>query len=66
MADNCVICEINPSHGNDFIDRFGFKLGLDKNTVELAIKISNNTTKLDIGTDHQPTSIAAASILLVL
>jgi transcription initiation factor TFIIIB Brf1 subunit/transcription initiation factor TFIIB len=65
-ANKHVIFNIKPSHGEDFIDRFGKKLKLSKEILELAIKISINTYKLDIATDHQPLSIAAASILLAV
>jgi len=64
MKDNFIIFDIKPSHGSDFIDRFGSKIKLPKETLELAKTISNNSTKLDIASDHQSTSIAAASILL--
>lgn len=64
MQNNQVLYDIKPSHGTDFINRVGGKLNLDKQILELANIISNNTTKLDIATNHQPTSIAAASIVL--
>lgn len=63
MKDNFIVFDIKPSHGTDFIERFGSKLKLSKESVELAKTIAHNTTKLDIASDHQATSIAAASIL---
>jgi transcription initiation factor TFIIIB Brf1 subunit/transcription initiation factor TFIIB len=66
MKDNFIIFDIKPSHGSDFIDRFGSKIKLAKETLQLAKTISNNATKLDIASDHQSTSIAAASILLAV
>ena len=64
MKDNFIIFDIKPSHGTDFIERFGSKLKLSKETIQLAKTISENTTRIDIASDHQATSIAAASILL--
>jgi transcription initiation factor TFIIB len=64
MKDNFIVFDIKPSHGTDFIERFGSKIKLTKDTIQLAKQISENTTKLDIASDHQATSVAAASILL--
>ena len=64
MKDNYIVFDIKPFHGTDFIRRFGMKLHLSKQLLDLAEIIANNSTKLDLITDHQATSIAAASILL--
>jgi len=56
---------LHSSHAHDFIERFGYKLKLKKNHIDIAIKIAENINKLDIASDHQPTSMAAGSILLV-
>jgi hypothetical protein len=64
MKNNFIVFDIKPYHGTDFIDRFGSKINLSKETINLAKTIADNTTKLDIASDHQATSIAAASILL--
>jgi len=66
MKDNFIIFDIKPSHGSDFIERYGSKIKLSKNIIQLAKTISENATKLDIASDHQSTSIAAASILLAI
>lgn len=55
---------LHSSHSYDFIERFGYKLKLTKNYIDIAIKISHNINKLDFASDHQPTSVAAGSILL--
>jgi len=55
---------LHSSHAHDFIDRFGYKLKLKKNHIDIAIRIAENINKLDIASDHQPTSMAAGSILL--
>ena len=64
MKDNFIVFDIRPSHGSDFVERFGSKMQLNKDTIQLAKTISDNSTKIDIASDHQATSIAAASILL--
>lgn len=64
MKDNFIVFDIKPSHGSDFIERFGSKIKLSRETINIAKTISDNTTKLDIASDHQATSLAAASILL--
>jgi transcription initiation factor TFIIIB Brf1 subunit/transcription initiation factor TFIIB len=56
---------LHSSHAHDFIERFGYKLKLKKNHIDIAKKIAENINKLDIASDHQPTSMAAGSILLV-
>jgi transcription initiation factor TFIIIB Brf1 subunit/transcription initiation factor TFIIB len=66
MKDNFIIFDIKPSCGSDFINRFGSKIELPNNTIQLAQTISNNATKLDIASNHQATSIAAASILMAI
>jgi transcription initiation factor TFIIIB Brf1 subunit/transcription initiation factor TFIIB len=55
---------LHSSHSYDFIERFGYKLKLKKNHIDIAIKIAQNINKLDIASDHQPTSVASGSILL--
>jgi len=64
MKDNFIVFDIKPSYGSNFVDRFGSKIKLSKEVIQLSKTISDNTTKLDIASDHQATSIAAASILL--
>jgi transcription initiation factor TFIIIB Brf1 subunit/transcription initiation factor TFIIB len=64
MKDNYIVFDIKPFHGIDFVRRFGKKLKLSNQLLDLAEIIANNSTKLDLITDHQATSIAAASILL--
>lgn len=66
MKDNFIVFDIKPSYGSDFVDRFGSKIKLSKDIIKLSKTISENTTKLDIASDHQATSIAAASILLAI
>ena len=64
MKDNFIVFDIKPSHSVDFIERFGTKMKLSKDAINFAKTITSNVTKLDIASDHQSTSLAAASILL--
>lgn len=64
MKDNFIVFDIKPFHGSDFVKRFGKQLNLSNELLDLAETISNNSTLLDIITDHQAISIAASSILL--
>ena len=66
MGDNYIVFDIKSSHGSDFIKRFGSKIDLPKYIIELATIISNNAAKLYIASDHQATSLAAASILMAI
>jgi transcription initiation factor TFIIIB Brf1 subunit/transcription initiation factor TFIIB len=56
---------LNTTHPYDFIERYGYKLKLNKEQIDLAIKITINIYKLEIASDHQPTSLAAGSLLLI-
>ncbi len=64
MKDNFIVFDIKPSHSVDFIERFGSKIQMSKDDIQFAKTITSNVTKLDIASDHQSTSLAAASILL--
>lgn len=66
MKDNFIIFNIKPSHGSDFIERFGYKLKISKEAIQLAKIISDNSVKLDLTSDHQAISLTAASILLAI
>ena len=60
-----AIYKFYASKACDYITIHAYKLNLFKSHIDLAIKITNNISKLDIASDHQPTSIAAGSIYLV-
>jgi transcription initiation factor TFIIB len=60
---------INENKNNlaiNYIERFGTKLKIPQNILELAKQISVNITKLDIASGHQPPSIASASLMIAL
>jgi len=51
---------------DDYIERYSNKLKLNKNHVEDAKKICRNIVKLDLATNHQPVSIAAVSMIIMI
>jgi transcription initiation factor TFIIIB Brf1 subunit/transcription initiation factor TFIIB len=63
----------NPSNFNiennqmdDYIERYSVKLKLNKNHIEDAKKICRNIVRLDLATNHQPVSIAAVSMIIMI
>jgi transcription initiation factor TFIIIB Brf1 subunit/transcription initiation factor TFIIB len=56
---------IGTSQPDDFVLRFSKELKFKQEYVDQAITIAKNIKKLSISTDHNPYSIAIASILLV-
>jgi transcription initiation factor TFIIB len=50
----------------DFIERFSKKLNLDKKYIIQAKDIAMNITKLNLATKHEPPSVAACCILLMI
>lgn len=64
MKDNFIVYDIKPSHGSDFVERFGTKLKLPKDVISLAKTIATNSTKLDFTIEHNSVSVASASMLL--
>lgn len=64
MEKNILTYNIQTSQSSDFIERFNNKLKIQKTYINIAKRISVNINKLDIASNHQPRSVAAASILL--
>ena len=54
------------SKSTDFIKRFGDKLIMDDKYIKIATEISNNINKLDLASTHEPPSVAAGCLLLVV
>jgi transcription initiation factor TFIIB len=54
------------SKSTDFIKRFADKLEMNEKYIKYAIEISNNINKLDLASTHEPPSVAAGCILLVV
>jgi len=58
--------DIKSSQSCDFIERFSKKLSIDKEYINIAKDVSNNIHKLELATTHEPPSVAAGCILLVV
>jgi transcription initiation factor TFIIIB Brf1 subunit/transcription initiation factor TFIIB len=54
------------SRSTDFIKRFADKLEMNEKYIKYAMEISNNINKLDLASTHEPPSVAAGCILLVV
>jgi transcription initiation factor TFIIIB Brf1 subunit/transcription initiation factor TFIIB len=50
----------------DYIRRHCPKLKINKNYTNVAVKISNNCCKMKLASDHNPQSVAAGAILLMV
>lgn len=69
----CDIIDLNPilyqfksSQSSDFIDRFVKKLNMDNEYTNIIKDVANNLHKLDLASTHEPPSIAAGCVLLVV
>jgi transcription initiation factor TFIIIB Brf1 subunit/transcription initiation factor TFIIB len=58
--------DIKSSQSSDFIERFSKKLNIDKEYINIAKDVSKNIHKLELATTHEPPSVAAGCILLVV
>ena len=54
------------SKSTDFIKRFADKLEMNDKYIKYAMDISNNINKLDLASTHEPPSVAAGCLLLVI
>lgn len=63
---NSTFYQIKSSQSSDFIERLAKKLNLDKKYIDIAKDSCNNIHKLDIASTHEPQSVAAGCILLVV
>jgi transcription initiation factor TFIIB len=58
--------QFTSSKSTDFIKRFAHKLEMKENHINIAIDISHNINKLDLASTHEPPSVAAGCLLLVI
>ena len=65
IDSNTLFHQIKSSQSSDFIDRFGKKLNIDKQYINISKDVSNNIHKLDLASTHEPPSVAAGCLLLV-
>jgi len=61
-----IFTSFSSSNSTDFIKRFADKLDLEQNYINIAIDIADNINKLDLASTHEPPSVAAGCILLVV
>lgn len=65
IDSNSLFYQIKSSQSVDFIERFGKKLNINKDYINIAKDIAINIHKLDIASTHEPPSVAAGCIVLV-
>ncbi len=58
--------QFTSSKSTDFIKRFASKLEMNEQHIKIAIDISNNINRLDLASTHEPPSVAAGCLLLVV
>jgi transcription initiation factor TFIIB len=63
---NKLIKEFNSSESYDFIERFSKKLNMSEEDIKYAKDISINIHKLNLASTHEPPSVAAGCIMLVV
>jgi transcription initiation factor TFIIIB Brf1 subunit/transcription initiation factor TFIIB len=63
---NELFTEFKSSQSSDFIRRFSNKLNMNKENIKFALDIAENIKKLDLASTHEPPSVAAGCILLVI
>lgn len=66
IDSNTLFYQIKSSQSSDFIERFSKKLNIDKKYIDITKDVSINIHKLDLASTHEPPSIAAGCILLVV
>ena len=66
LRKNPINIHIENSQMDDYIDRYSNKFNLNKNHMNDAKKICRNIVKLDLATNHQPVSIAAVSMIIMI
>ena len=63
---NKLMYEYKSSQSSDFIERNALKLNMAENYIKIAKDISDNILKLGIASTHEPPSVAAGCLLLVV
>lgn len=64
--DNLMLDEFSSDTAEDFIRRHCAKLKVSKSDTDLAVRISQNCCKMKLASDHNPQSLAAGSILVMV
>jgi transcription initiation factor TFIIIB Brf1 subunit/transcription initiation factor TFIIB len=66
IDSNTLFYQIKSSQSSDFIERFAKRLNIDKQYINISKDVSNNIHKLDLASTHEPPSVAAGCLLLVI
>ncbi|AHA45620.1 putative transcription initiation factor IIb-like protein [Acanthamoeba polyphaga mimivirus] len=65
--DNMIILDpVNSNSTEDYIRRHCPRLKVNKDHTDIAVKISNNCCRMKLASDHNPQSIAAGAILVMV
>jgi transcription initiation factor TFIIIB Brf1 subunit/transcription initiation factor TFIIB len=63
---NVMLDQFNPNTAEDYIRRHCPKLKINKMDMEMAVRIAHNCCKMKLASDHNPQSVAAGSILVMV
>lgn len=64
--NNIIFDQFDTNTAEDYIRRHCPKLKINKSDTDMAVKISQNCCKMKLASDHNPQSIAAGSILVMV
>jgi transcription initiation factor TFIIB len=64
MKNNKLINTIETASPNNFIERFCYKLKFKKDQIKDILIIATNISKLNLASNHQPSSIATGAIII--
>lgn len=64
MKNNKLINTIETASPNNFIERFCYKLKFKKEQIKEILMIATNISKLNLASNHQPSSIATGAIII--
>ena len=64
MKKNDIVNTISTTSSNDFIERYCYKLKLNKEQIKIISDMAINISRLPIASNHQPSSIIAGLVLI--
>jgi len=64
LKNNKLLNSIVPTAPIDFIERYCYKLNLEKDQIDIICKMAINISKLYLASNHQPKSIGAGCVLM--
>jgi len=66
LPNHILLSSSKVQKATDFINRHGNNINLDNDILELANLIAKNSIEIQVGTNHKPESIAAASTYIAI